>query len=75
MAENTPPPDCPDCGRPLTPIERPASSLLNDAQFDAIRAGDYFCRTCPPNDPVRGNRPVRYFWRRELAEAPVPAGG
>jgi hypothetical protein len=38
--------------------------MLNDDQFDAIRAGDWYCNTCPSNG--RGNTPYRYFWNREL---------
>jgi hypothetical protein len=42
--------------------------MLNDDQFDAVRAGDWYCDTCPSNE--RGNTGYRYFWTRELAQPP-----
>lgn len=57
-------PACPDCRKPLAKVTRSRSSMLNDDQFDAIRAGDWYCATCPTNN--RGNTPYRYFWDREL---------
>lgn len=57
-------PDCPGCRNPLNRVYRSRSSMLNDDQFDAIRAGDWYCTTCPTNG--RGNTPYRYFWDHEL---------
>lgn len=55
---------CPDCGKPLERVTRSRDSYLNDDQFDAVRAGDWFCEMCPSNE--RGNARYRYFWDREL---------
>ncbi len=60
-----PKPRCPDCGRVLQRVRRPSGSMLNDDQFDAVRAGDWFCASCPSNG--RSNTSNRYFWDRELA--------
>lgn len=46
--------------------------MLNDDQFDAIRAGDWYCETCPTNG--RGNTSYRYFWDRELQTDEQEAG-
>lgn len=57
-------PVCPDCSKPLHKVTRPGGSMLNDDQFDAVRAGDWYCDTCPGNE--RGNTRYRYFWNREM---------
>lgn len=57
-------PKCPSCGKPLQKVERSPSSPLNQEQFDAAKAGDFFCDTCPSNE--RGNARFRYYWKREL---------
>lgn len=62
-------PKCPLCKGELLPVRQSAGSHLNAEQFDAIKAGDYFCTTCPSNG--RGNTAVRYFWARELAPSAV----
>jgi hypothetical protein len=59
---------CPTCARALHKVMRPSGSMLNDDQFDAVRAGDWYCDTCPSNE--RGNTGYRYFWTRELAQPP-----
>jgi hypothetical protein len=41
--------------------------MLNDDQFDAVRAGDWYCVKCPSNN--RGNTPFRYWWDSELTQA------
>jgi hypothetical protein len=56
---------CPGCGLPLIRVEQSATSPLNKYQFEAGKAGDWFCATCPSND--RGNSAFRYFWASELA--------
>ncbi len=55
---------CPDCGKPLEKVRQSATSPLNAEQFDAMKAGDFFCDACPSNE--RGNAQLRYFWKREL---------
>lgn len=58
-------PKCPGCGRDLKSVPTPA--WMNEDQFDAVKPGDYFCETCPSND--RGQRPLCYWWRREIDKA------
>ena len=36
--------------------------MLNEYQFDAVKAGDWFCE-CHSNG--RGNAPYAYFWDKE----------
>lgn len=58
-------PLCPLCKRELFPVLQESHSVLNSDQFDALKAGDYYCTSCPTNG--RGNTGYRYFWKRELA--------
>lgn len=55
---------CPFCQGPLRPVLQPAGSMLNQDQFAAIRAGDYYCVQCKGEQSATG---FRYFWRHELA--------
>lgn len=55
---------CPTCGNPLRRVTKSAMSPLNYDQFDSVRAGDWYCETCPSNN--RGNTNFKYFWNREL---------
>ena len=55
---------CPDCGKLLQEVRQSENSPLNREQFDASKAGDFFCDSCPSND--RGHAPLRYFWKSEL---------
>lgn len=57
-------PKCPNCGYALEKVTYPSGSMLNRDQFDATRAGDWYCG-CHNNN--RGNRPYAYFWDREVA--------
>ena len=59
-------PVCPQCGTKLTPVEQSPLSSLNADQFDAVKAGDYFCPRCPSNH--RGIAPHCYWWTNELPE-------
>jgi hypothetical protein len=56
--------NCPQCNGPLKHV--PSSSWMSDEQYDAVKAGDYFCTACPSND--RGNEPLCY-WNRSEVEA------
>lgn len=56
---------CPQCGGELKHVENTGGWMTN-AQFDAIKAGDWFCPACPSND--RGNKPYCYWWNREVQE-------
>jgi hypothetical protein len=54
---------CPQCRKPLARVS-PDSGMLNREQFDAIKAGDWYCNTCPANG--RGKLPHCYWWDREV---------
>lgn len=43
--------------------------MLNDDQFDSVRAGDWYCDACPSNG--RSHTKYRYFWNREIAAPSV----
>lgn len=58
---------CPQCGGPLERVRQSAGSALNSYQFDAVKAGDFYCKSCPTNE--RGQSPFCYWWERELPEA------
>lgn len=55
---------CPQCGGKLEEVRQSRGSPLNKDQFDAVKAGDFFCQKCPSND--RGNSPNCYWWVHEL---------
>ncbi len=55
---------CPTCKTPLKRVVQESRGMLNSEQFDAIKAGDYYCEACPGND--RGKSGLRYFWNSEL---------
>jgi hypothetical protein len=52
---------CPECGDDLRPVEN--NSLLNDYQFDAVKAGDWFCKSCKSDKATSG---FEYYWSNEL---------
>lgn len=54
---------CPNCSKPLKEVPR-HSKWLNDDQYEASKAGDWFCENCPDNG--RGNSGLCYFWDREV---------
>jgi hypothetical protein len=58
--------NCPDCTELLEKVYYPSNSMLNEEQFNSVRAGDYYCRNCKGN---RGNTGFRYFWESELEQA------
>lgn len=57
---------CPQCGGPIVAVRQSPNSPLNSDQFDASKAGDYYCETCPSND--RGQKPLCYWRERELPD-------
>lgn len=61
-------PQCPKCKVPMRRVRNPSGSMLNDDQFDAIRAGDWYCG-CHNNG--RGNTSNAYYWNSEVASAEV----
>lgn len=66
-------PNCPTCGTRLEKVRQSAESSLNAYQFLAIRAGDWYCKTCPDNS--RGKSGLCYWWDREIADATLKAAG
>lgn len=56
-------PNCPKCGKPLQKVRQGSESMLNQYQFEASKAGDWFCE-CHNNE--RGNQPYAYFWDNEF---------
>lgn len=57
---------CPQCGGPVKRVEQSPRSPLNRGQFDAVKAGDYYCEFCPSNG--RGKLPLAYWWESELPD-------
>lgn len=51
--------ECSVCQKPLKKVEQSPDSMLNEQQFAAIRAGDYYCEKC---DGIVN----RYFWKKEI---------
>lgn len=71
-ATSTPKDRCPKCRGEVVTVTNDGRGMLNDEQFDSVKAGDVYCEKCPPND--RANKNVRcYWWRSELV-APAPTG-
>lgn len=61
---------CPSCGAPLYRVRQSSGSYLNADQFDAVRAGDWYCDKC---SGTRGASGYRYYWNSEIAAAPEPS--
>jgi len=61
---------CDKCGG-LLDLVRQERGYLNREQFDAVKAGDWYCATCPGD---RGGTGRRYFWESELAKEPCDCG-
>jgi hypothetical protein len=59
----TPCPTCPGCSGLLEPVRQSDTSPLNRHQFDAVKAGDWFCRNCKGDRSATG---FRYYWNHEL---------
>ena len=60
-------PECPLCKKPLQRVTN-TGGWMNSDQFDAVRAGDWFCE-CSSNG--RGNATYAYFWDKEV-NIPAP---
>lgn len=56
--------NCPCCKQPLQKVKQSSNSMLNAEQFDSIKAGDWYCTTCPSNG--RGNSSFCYYWQHEV---------
>ena len=59
-------PQCPICKGPLKEVLYPSGSMLNREQFQAIRAGDFYCESCKGTEAASG---YKYFWKKDLATA------
>lgn len=55
-------PTCPTCGGPLHEVLYPGGAL-NREQWASVRAGDWWCATCPDNGRGRSGA---YWWAHEL---------
>lgn len=55
---------CPRCGGNLCTV--PPSKWLNSDQWQASKAGDYYCVFCPGNG--RGAMDFCYWWEHEIEE-------
>lgn len=60
---------CPQCDRSLVMVKPNPYSAFSREQFDAAKAGDWYCNACPTND--RGGANLCYWWERELPKVPV----
>ena len=60
-------PKCPQCSTELYKVFQSSPQMLNQYQFDAIKAGDYYCEKCPANGRSKNNK-YCYFWEHELGE-------
>jgi len=60
---------CPSCKGSLK-VVRQNKFHLNSDQFDAIRAGDYYCKVCPEEvgTAKKANTGYAYFWASQVKE-------
>lgn len=59
--------NCPGCKNPLSEVKQSHSQILNQYQFDAIKAGDYVCKSGCKGRRAKKNG-WRYYWEYELNE-------
>lgn len=62
--------NCPQCGNPLYRVLNPSFSMLNDEQFAAVRAGDWYCSECKSDAAASG---YKYYWDEDLPKNPEAA--
>lgn len=55
--------ECPTCGGELRAVTYDRDSMLNSEQFDAVRAGDFYCKICKSTDARSG---YKYWWKEDL---------
>lgn len=62
---------CPVCAGPLERVSRPSGSALNADQFDAVKAGDWWCVVEHPGqgNGLRSVAGGTYFWDHDLEGA------
>lgn len=61
---------CPGCGGKVEAV--PPSKWMNSDQWDAVKAGDYFCEACP--DDGKGATGFAYWTTAEVEAASVCTG-
>lgn len=54
---------CPDCKAKLIKVRQSSNSYLSTNQFNAIKAGDYYCSDCADKTTKSG---FKYFWEKDL---------
>jgi hypothetical protein len=59
---------CPQCKGELKEVTN-NSLFMNKDQFDAEKAGDFYCERCPGND--RGKQPRCYWWTSEVRKPDI----
>ena len=64
--------ECPTCGGLLGMVRQGANSMLNSYQFDAVKAGDYYCTACKGGE-AQGST-YKYWWNSDLAKHPCSCG-
>jgi len=64
------PPTCPQCQAILHRVRRGADSPLNADQFDAVKAGDWYCSVCAGAEAKRTT--YKYWWEKDLDMPPDP---
>lgn len=60
---------CPQCDGPLVRVVQ-GSGYLNRDQFDAVKAGDWYCTRCPDNG--RGQSGLCYWSDNEVVKPDEP---
>ena len=64
------PPTCPQCQAILHRVRRGADSPLNADQFDAVKAGDWYCSVCAGAEAKHTT--YKYWWEKDLDMPPDP---
>lgn len=57
---------CPQCGGRLEAVTYPSDSMLNQDQFDSVRAGDWYCTNCKGVEARSG---YKYWWDNDLGKS------
>jgi len=56
--------NCPICGKSLFKVEQSPQSFLNKEQFETVKAGDYFCKSCS-GDEAKHTK-YKYFCAKDI---------
>ena len=64
------PPTCPQCQAILHRVRRGGDSPLNADQFDAVKAGDWYCSVCAGAEAKHTT--YKYWWEKDLDMPPDP---